>query len=508
MRRLFPLSSTHPPTSPLTQVVRHPHRLLVTLVLVNAAAMEALPIFLDRLTDPITAVVLSTTVVLLFGEVAPQAICSRYGLAVGAYCVWFVRALMAVSWPIAAPLAAILDALLGEGETALFRRAQLKALVDAHGEGEGLGGNLTGDEIAVIRGALDLSSKTAAHCLTPLDKIFALPADARLDADTLARVVASGHSRIPVHTPGRKDAVVGMLLAKELILVDYTRPPRVGDLNVRALPFLRADTRLYDMLRLFESGRCHMAVLVSPPREESDTSSSDGNEPSPPLKKRSAWARLTDGEALAQVLKARGDRAAARARVAARGAAPLAGDSDTEAAGGDDDAANGAAGNAAVPPSSSSSSSSDGAGHVLGIVTIEDVIEELIGAEIVDETDQWMDNDRTTRVNAAALTARLPANLRILLRESAPRVAPPARGGGHRGLPVAPNSVVPRVGAHPAVGGWALPPSATFGGGGGAVAAAAAVVRARSVGPSSRRGGRTGGGDGLGAPLLGDGDAM
>ncbi len=34
--------------------------------------MQALPLFLDRLADPITAVVLSVTVVLIFGE----ALCS------------------------------------------------------------------------------------------------------------------------------------------------------------------------------------------------------------------------------------------------------------------------------------------------------------------------------------------------------------------------------------------------------------------------------------------------
>lgn len=41
------------------------------------------------------------------------------------------------------------------------RRGQLKALVDLHGAEEGLGGNLTEDEIKVICGALDLTSKTA-----------------------------------------------------------------------------------------------------------------------------------------------------------------------------------------------------------------------------------------------------------------------------------------------------------------------------------------------------------
>ena len=59
---------------------------------------------------------------------------------------------------------------------ALFRRAQLKALVDAHGLKEGLGGNLTHDEITVIRGALDLTHKTAADCMTPMETVrFKLP---------------------------------------------------------------------------------------------------------------------------------------------------------------------------------------------------------------------------------------------------------------------------------------------------------------------------------------------
>ena len=52
----------------LPQVLKRPHWLLVTLLLVNAAAMEALPIFLDRLLSPTMAIVLSVTAVLFFGE--------------------------------------------------------------------------------------------------------------------------------------------------------------------------------------------------------------------------------------------------------------------------------------------------------------------------------------------------------------------------------------------------------------------------------------------------------
>lgn len=44
------------------------HWLLVTLLLCNSAAMEALPIFLDKLVSEYIAIAISVTAVLLFGE--------------------------------------------------------------------------------------------------------------------------------------------------------------------------------------------------------------------------------------------------------------------------------------------------------------------------------------------------------------------------------------------------------------------------------------------------------
>ena len=47
------------------------------------------------------------------GEIIPQALCTRYGLQIGAYSAWFVRALMAVTSPLTFPISKILDWLLG-----------------------------------------------------------------------------------------------------------------------------------------------------------------------------------------------------------------------------------------------------------------------------------------------------------------------------------------------------------------------------------------------------------
>jgi len=59
--------------------------------------MESLPLFLDKMMPEFAAILFSVCVVLLFGEIIPQAICSRYGLAIGGNLSWLVRILMFLS---------------------------------------------------------------------------------------------------------------------------------------------------------------------------------------------------------------------------------------------------------------------------------------------------------------------------------------------------------------------------------------------------------------------------
>lgn len=54
-------------------------------------------------------------------------------------------------------------------------------------------------------------------------------------------------------------------------------------------------------------------------------------------------------------------------------------------------------------------------GVPVGIITIEDVIEELLGDEIIDETDRFVDNMKTSKVDPATLREHLPQSLRTLL---------------------------------------------------------------------------------------------
>ena len=55
-------------------LIKQHHLLMVTLLIANAAAMEALPLFLDEMVPSYAAIIISVTLVLFFGEIMPQAL--------------------------------------------------------------------------------------------------------------------------------------------------------------------------------------------------------------------------------------------------------------------------------------------------------------------------------------------------------------------------------------------------------------------------------------------------
>ena len=117
----------------IQKVLSSKHRLLVTLLVTNAFAMEALPIFLGKLVPEWLAIVVSTTLVLFIGEVIPQAICTgprqlEIAAAVAPPTYWLIWILS----PINIPLGKLLDYLLGVHSRNRFMNTDLRTLIELH----------------------------------------------------------------------------------------------------------------------------------------------------------------------------------------------------------------------------------------------------------------------------------------------------------------------------------------------------------------------------------------
>uniref|UniRef100_A0A9I9CQB4 CNNM transmembrane domain-containing protein n=1 Tax=Cucumis melo TaxID=3656 RepID=A0A9I9CQB4_CUCME len=317
-------------------IVKNQHLLLCTLLISNAMAMEALPIFIDALLPAWGAIVISVTLILTFGEIIPQAICSRYGLSVGAKLSVVVRVLLLVLFPLSYPISKLLDWLLGKGHFALLRRAELKTFVDMHGNKAGKGGELTQEETAIITGALDMTLKTARDAMTPLTKLFSLDINSKLNeyASNLTLILVS---------------------VKNLIKFNPEEETPIRNLTIRKVPRVRENLPLYDILNQFQQGHSHMAVVIKSHNETKEPADSNKLE----LETATPVTEMELGHIKLQIRN-----------ICSNGC------SDTDG-----------------------KSTPDFDEDVIGIITLEDVMEELLQEEILDETDEYVAVHNKLKVN-------------------------------------------------------------------------------------------------------------
>eukprot|EP00923_Selenidium_pygospionis_P024129 GHVN01041874.1.p1 GENE.GHVN01041874.1~~GHVN01041874.1.p1 ORF type:complete len:367 (-),score=35.93 GHVN01041874.1:1711-2811(-) len=227
--------------------------LLVTLLIGNVAVNSAFTLLTGDLTSGIAGFFISTTVITIFGEIIPQAVCSRFGLYVGSVFAPTVVFLEWLLFPIVKPLAWMLDLLLGVELGYSYNMKQLSALV-AHHEEENVLGSL---ESKILQGGLKVATMKVDVLMKSLSQdVFYLPIDGTFSFDTLKNVIAHGYSRVPVLSKDRQ--VLSVLLVKDLLLIDPEDAIQLSDLVRlfgRAVYAVDRSTLVVDVLgRLLGSG--------------------------------------------------------------------------------------------------------------------------------------------------------------------------------------------------------------------------------------------------------------
>ena len=171
------------------------NELLCTLLLGNTAANALLSILIADWFGGLIGAVSSTFVILIFGEIVPQAICSRYALYIGSRAVPLVKIIMCIFYPIAKPLALALDYALGEELATTYSGKEFMKLLQIHVE-ENM---LDRDTANTMTGALKYKNLSVREVMTPLANVFMLKTDEKLNFETIAKIFKTGYSRIPVY---------------------------------------------------------------------------------------------------------------------------------------------------------------------------------------------------------------------------------------------------------------------------------------------------------------------
>lgn len=233
--------------------------LLCTLLLGNVLVNSTFSILLGDLTTGLIAIAGSTFAIVIFGEIIPQAICSRHGLFVGAKTIWLTYLFMIITFPVSFPLSKILDLILGEELGAIYNRDQLLHLLKVtHAKTD-----LEKDEVDIMTGALEFKKKTVADVMTKISDVFCLEVNTFLNFRTIKQIYESGFSRIPVYE-GNKNTVVGVLFLRDLAFID----PEDGVSLLSVLNFHKReiysvfiDQKLDQTLNDFAAGKCHLAIV-------------------------------------------------------------------------------------------------------------------------------------------------------------------------------------------------------------------------------------------------------
>ncbi|GAA49346.1 metal transporter CNNM2 [Clonorchis sinensis] len=238
------------------------NRLLCTLLLSNVAANVVFSITADKIVGTgALAITMATLLIVVFGELLPQALCTNYGLLIGAKTVPLTQFLLFITAPVSYPVSLILDKIFGEEIGQVYNREKLKALILAQ-KSYGYVGD---DEVNIITGALSMNTKTAVDVMTPIDDVYMLPHNAVLDFQTTNDIITHGFTRVPIYE-GSRSNICTVLNVKDLAFVDPNdRIPVATVCKFYNRKFVEVDggKPLCEILRIFKQGSSHLAVITA-----------------------------------------------------------------------------------------------------------------------------------------------------------------------------------------------------------------------------------------------------
>jgi metal transporter CNNM len=235
---------------------RNTHLTLASILLTNVATVSANSLVLSQRFEGWIAGIVSTLLIVIFGEVIPQALFSKNPLAWSSRFAPLLRFMRFITYPISKPLQLLLDKLFPRQRTKLQSRDELGLLITEHLTNDS--SELDEDEVEIMRGALRLSEKRVRDITTDIRHTYWLTLGTKLTSQKVGELKAKGFSRIPIFNDGLT-VCHGILLMKNLVDIDFDKHLyRVSDLKLHPVQTVGSMTALDTMFRKFMSAGTHL----------------------------------------------------------------------------------------------------------------------------------------------------------------------------------------------------------------------------------------------------------
>lgn len=234
------------------------HLTLAAILYANVGAVTSTGLVIGEHTGGVIAGFTSTILLVIFGEILPQAYFSRSALRLCAFFAPLLRFSIIVTYILSKPTALLLDRLMPHQERPLRSRGELGLLISEY---KGRSPEVDDDEVEIIRSTLQLSRKSVEDIMVPIERVFWLRNQVLIDKQAIDMVKERGYSRIPVFDENLQRSY-GALLMKDMFDVDFADEPRiVTDFVLHSTRVIGPRMALDTLFRQFQSARTHLMVV-------------------------------------------------------------------------------------------------------------------------------------------------------------------------------------------------------------------------------------------------------
>jgi len=240
-------------------------KLVVTLLLGNTAVNASLSIFLGNVVgEGIMAGIVSTILIVIFGEILPVVFLTRYALYIGAKVAPLVNFLLLILTPLSWGLVYALNKLVKDDDFKLTSRTEMlhdlrELKNNPHSDFDELDYN-------IVDGALNLKNIPLEDIMTPRNEVYRLNYDAILTNELVEDIKSKGYTRIPVFIDENQEIYKGIFNVKDLINEPFDGKP-VSDYVKYKLIELKPDMMTDDAISHFlkcinkDNKTGHLAII-------------------------------------------------------------------------------------------------------------------------------------------------------------------------------------------------------------------------------------------------------